>query len=358
MRFSICIPNYNYAGFIERTIRSTLAQEGELEVLVSDNASTDGSVDVVRAIGDDRITVRVNHVNVGFAGNLDRVVGMASGDWVILLSSDDLIEPGALACYRAVIDALGDDAARSIVVSGIFVIDQYGRRTAQGGPAPWGWSDAAHRTDLETVAGTPVLEIASHTLLRRSLLEMRNPFYFASVAYPRSLWDEIEGYGGGRLLSPDKEFHWRLLGAAERAIFIDRSLFAYRVHDRNQSAQQRESGALKHLVDEYAYTFTLDDSLLARAGLTRQVLRSAFIEHDVVRRGLDAAASGDRVLARRSLRFGRAAYPRELARNPKAWVLRGLLTLGPVGTRIAATAREHVRARNPLQIRPVSSDEQ
>src|SRR5205823_10179920 len=118
MRFSICIPNYNYAGFIERTIRSALAQGGELEVLVSDNASTDASVDVVRAIDDDRISVRVNNVNVGFAGNLDRVVGMASGDWVILLSSDDLIEPDALACYRAVIDALGDDAARSIVVSG------------------------------------------------------------------------------------------------------------------------------------------------------------------------------------------------------------------------------------------------
>src|SRR5438094_10104367 len=128
MRFSICIPNYNYASFIERTIRSVLAQEGDLEVLVSDNASTDGSVDVVRAIDDDRIRIQVNNVNVGFAGNLDRVVGMASGDWVILLSSDDLIEPDALACYRGVIDALGDDAARSIVVSGIFVIDQCGRR--------------------------------------------------------------------------------------------------------------------------------------------------------------------------------------------------------------------------------------
>src|SRR5207249_4132924 len=148
----------------------------------SDNASTDGSVDVVRAIDDDRISVRVNKVNVGFAGNLDRVVGMASGDWIILLSSDDLIEPDALACYRAVIDALGDDAARSIVVSGIFVIDQSDRRIAEGGPAPWGWSEASQRADLETAVGAPVLEMAAPALLRRSLVEMRNPFYFASVA--------------------------------------------------------------------------------------------------------------------------------------------------------------------------------
>ena len=57
------------------------------------------------------------------------------------------------------------------------------------------------------------------TLLRRSLVEMRNPFHFPSVAYPRSLWEEIEGYGGGRLINPDKDFHWRLLGVAERALF-------------------------------------------------------------------------------------------------------------------------------------------
>jgi len=76
MRFSICIPNYNYEKFLGRTLDSALHQQGgELEVLVSDNASTDGSAALVRAraAADPRVKLSVNPCNVGFAGNLDRV---------------------------------------------------------------------------------------------------------------------------------------------------------------------------------------------------------------------------------------------------------------------------------------------
>ena len=40
------------------------------------------------------IQVRVNAVNVGFAGNLDPAARLATGDWLIMLSSDDLALPG------------------------------------------------------------------------------------------------------------------------------------------------------------------------------------------------------------------------------------------------------------------------
>src|SRR5205085_2656416 len=108
-----------------------------------------------------------------------------------------------------------------------------------------------------------------------------------------------------------------------------------------------------HLVDEYTYTFQLDDSLLERAGVTRDALAKAFIEHDVVQRGLDAAGTGDYVLARRFLRFGQATYSRELARNPKGALLRILLALGPLGRPLAAQARKQLRARRPQQVRPL-----
>ena len=91
MKFSVCVPNYNYARYIGTTLESVLGQShGGFEILVSDNASTDDSVAVVRALADERIRVEVQPWNVGFAGNLDRSAGGASGDRLILLSSDDL----------------------------------------------------------------------------------------------------------------------------------------------------------------------------------------------------------------------------------------------------------------------------
>ena len=108
MKFSICIPNYNYERYLGRTIASVREQQDvDLEILMSDNASTDGSVALAQSFGDPRIQVHVNAVNVGFAGNLDRAARMATGEWMIMLSSDDLARPGALTTYRGVIDELG-----------------------------------------------------------------------------------------------------------------------------------------------------------------------------------------------------------------------------------------------------------
>ena len=113
MKFSICIPNYNYERYLGSTIRSVLEQaDVDLEILLSDNASTDGSVALAQSFGDPRIQVRVNAVNVGFAGNLDRAARLATGDWLIMLSSDDLALPGALASYRRLIEALGSGSRR------------------------------------------------------------------------------------------------------------------------------------------------------------------------------------------------------------------------------------------------------
>ncbi len=97
MKFSICIPNYNYERYLGRTIRSVLDQpDADLEILISDNASTDGSVALAHSFADPRIHIHVNSVNVGFAGNLDRAARMATGQWMIMLSSDDLAPAGAL----------------------------------------------------------------------------------------------------------------------------------------------------------------------------------------------------------------------------------------------------------------------
>jgi hypothetical protein len=169
---------------------------------------------------------------------------------------------------------------------------------------------------------------------------MRNPFNFAATCYPRALYETVEGYGGGALINPDKVFAWKLLSVAEEVFWVDEPLFSYRVHEANQTAQQLQSGALKHLMDQYRATFDTAPLTLAAAGLTRDDLARAFIEHDIALRGLQLVADGQRGLARRYLDFGRAAYPEHYDRSRRVWLLRASLAMGPLGTFISSRLKE------------------
>lgn len=344
MKFSICIPNYNYSRYIGETIRSALAQEADVEVLVADNNSTDDSVAVVEAIGDPRIRLRRNRWNVGFAGNLDRACAGAAGERMILLSSDDLAGPGALAAYAALAERLGEAAEKTVFCSGQHVIDGRSNITGRVDRDRRQWADAREDRELGAWLGAPVLRVPARALLARALAHMRNPLPFAATCYPRALYETVEGYGGGNLINPDKAFAWKLLSVADEAIYIDKPLFSYRVHETNQNAQQRASGALKHLMDQYRATFDTAPEVLAAAGMTREDLARAFIEHDVALRGLKSVAEGDGRLARRHLDFGRAAYPALAARSRRVWMLRAALALGPAGTAIARRRLEGAMA--------------
>lgn len=341
MKFSVCIPNYNYGKFVGRTIESVLRQTyADFEILVSDNASTDDSVEVIRNFADPRITLTINRCNVGFAGNLDRAAKLATGDMIIMLSSDDVMKPDALETYSRLIREHGLYTDRLIISSAWEIIDGDDRVTDEKlMPRHQMLTEADRAPEYDSSAGGPVYKTAASKLLERSLRCMSNPFAFCTTAYSRKLYEEIEGYGGGRLIVPDKFFNWRLMGIADQAFYIRRPLFGYRVHTQNQASQQAQSGALKYLIDEYAATFELDAKLLAKANVTRAEVQKAFIHYDVLRPALSLTAEGQRHLAWRTLTFGRAAYPEWVAKNPYSWALRTLLLAGLFGSFAARLLR-------------------
>lgn len=89
---SIIIPTYNRAVLLEAALRSALDQDyDKIEVIVSDNASTDETPEVVRRYANDRrVQYRRNEQNVGMVQNWRKaVISDARGDWFILLSDDD-----------------------------------------------------------------------------------------------------------------------------------------------------------------------------------------------------------------------------------------------------------------------------
>jgi len=103
---SVTIPTFNRRASLERAVASALGQtHRDLEVVVSDNVSTDGTEDLLRemASADSRLRAVRQPENRGMVANLDAALHLATGDHVMLLSDDDWLAP---RCVEAALSAL------------------------------------------------------------------------------------------------------------------------------------------------------------------------------------------------------------------------------------------------------------
>jgi len=100
---SFCIPTYNRAPFLAETLKSILAQAGpDIEIVISDNASTDGTEALVADFKKNYSAVQYarNESNLGYDRNLLRAIGLARGEYIWLFGSDDLLKEGAIEAVR------------------------------------------------------------------------------------------------------------------------------------------------------------------------------------------------------------------------------------------------------------------
>lgn len=150
-KLTIITPSFNQAAFIERTLESVLSQGYDnLEYLVVDGGSTDGSVDIIKRYSD-RLAWWVSEPDRGQTDALNKGLRRATGDVVAYINSDDYYLPGA---FEAAIAAL-DRSSRMWVVGTARFEDAAGRPTGRWEPHqprgprrwwmldPWGVPQAA-----------------------------------------------------------------------------------------------------------------------------------------------------------------------------------------------------------------------
>jgi glycosyltransferase involved in cell wall biosynthesis len=94
---TIAIPTYNRMKYLRQAIESALRQSyAEIEVIVSDNCSTDGTAEIVEAIEDPRLVLLRQSTNLGMRGNWNACLERARGEFFLLLSDDDYLEERAI----------------------------------------------------------------------------------------------------------------------------------------------------------------------------------------------------------------------------------------------------------------------
>jgi glycosyltransferase involved in cell wall biosynthesis len=105
IRFSIIITSYNQPEFIKDAVDSALSQRpGAAEIIVVDDASTDGTQDVLRQYGDAiRLVCRETNGKCSVARNCG--AALAKGEYLVFLDGDDALLPWALDVYEQIVEA-------------------------------------------------------------------------------------------------------------------------------------------------------------------------------------------------------------------------------------------------------------
>lgn len=111
---SVCIATYNGEKYIHEQIASILQQIGnDDEIVVSDDGSTDKTLDVVRSFGAQNIHIYINKGDHGYTPNFENALRNAHGDYIFLSDQDDIWMPDKVeACmkYLKVNDFVVSDA--------------------------------------------------------------------------------------------------------------------------------------------------------------------------------------------------------------------------------------------------------
>jgi glycosyltransferase involved in cell wall biosynthesis len=119
------VPNYNGARYLAETIDSLLAQrDPDFAVIVADNRSTDGSVEIARSYRDPRLSVIVGDTHVSMSENWNRCIDYVQSPYFVLAHSDDVYEPDYLS---TMLPLLKGEAQAFMAHCRAFNIDQDGR---------------------------------------------------------------------------------------------------------------------------------------------------------------------------------------------------------------------------------------
>lgn len=205
---SIVCPSFNHEAFIADYIESILAQTYQnFELIIVDDCSTDKNVDVIKSFNDKRIKLIQHDYNKGMNASLNTAFQNSCGNIIIILASDDIMEPFALQKYK---EAFSDPQI-GVAYTNLTVIDENNEL----------------RKDFENSC-MPLLPIDSNSGYLWKLFYIGNILYSPGMAMSRKIMQKIYPLSPASTNYQDYKMHVEILSCTKSVILQDK-LVRYRI---------------------------------------------------------------------------------------------------------------------------------
>lgn len=219
-RISVIVPVYNMAEYVGAAVDSVLEGDfDQLEVIVVDDGSTDGTADVLSDFLDpdsqryDNRVRSVNQPNQGKAAAVNHGFSLAEGRYVTILDADDTLPSDSLAVRYRRCEQEGKGVA---VIGGFEVFDD---ETTYGVRHPPQWTPA--------------------NLRRAFYLRWRTPFHLNACLFPAHLLDRVGPMDERFRRCLDGDYAMRLLEAVDRVAIVRSVVYRYRKHRTSRAERLR-----------------------------------------------------------------------------------------------------------------------
>ena len=222
MRFSVIIPLYNKAPYIEKALRSVLAQTfTDYELIVVDDGSQDDSANVAeKVLAESVIRHQLIHQdNAGVSCARNRGVANSQGEYLCFLDADDWWAPTFLAEMSTLID---EYPKAGIYGTGYTIVN-----------------DTMHKTRVAQVGVESDFEKGYINYCQVYANTLAMPLTSISVAVPRFVFDEMRGFPKGIKLGEDFLL-WLKISLRYKVAFLNKPLAFY-----NQDVEIAHRGVIR-----------------------------------------------------------------------------------------------------------------
>lgn len=231
MRFSVIVPLYNKAPYVEKALRSVLAQTlPDYELIVVNDGSWDDSLAVAKRVLDGSRAIIIDQENAGVSTARNNGVAASHGDYICFLDADDWWEPTFLEKMSQFIDGFTD--------AGIYGCGYYLVKNGKKRVAPIGVPGSFEKGYINYCS------VYAQTLCM--------PLTSISVAIPRKVFDEFGGFRPHLKLGEDFDL-WIKIALKYKVAFLNEPLANY-----NQDVDVANRGTHRLQKPEYHMLWNLD----------------------------------------------------------------------------------------------------